>query len=111
MSERPRSGKPLNPGKQLCVNCGTGTAGHLFQGVIICDSCKAVVDSFVRQAEQQLQNMRTTLLESVRVALLERKFGAHKIPGAGTAQAPTKEDVQAALERMFQPLTHGTKGV
>lgn len=103
MPDSVRSGRPLVLSRSLCVNCGVGTSGASFEGVIVCNTCRASVDMFLAQASRQMEFVMTLLRESVRVALLERKFGGSAVPPGGDTRPPTAEEVKAALERLFCP--------
>ena len=110
--ENNHSGRgPLRQGKQACVNCGQGTHGNTFQGVIVCDTCFGMVKAFVHQVDSQIEFVRQILMESTRVALLERNFGTRQIPETGEVKAPSADEVQAALSQIFRPLTgNGPRG-
>ena len=110
MSDNRRSGANLTKGKHNCVNCGSGTKGNQFEGVIVCDSCLATIMSTMGQVDKQLGFIKQLMCESIRVALLERRFGGHTIPQQSGVRPPSKEEVRSAIERIFTPLTGKPSG-
>lgn len=85
------------------MNCGNPTKGkHEFQGVIICSSCKGLVNLCVESCDKQLAQLRVVYLESLRVALASGRLRTTTKVRQGTRKKPTLDEFKMFLSKLVE---------
>ena len=88
--------------KLYCTNCKEGMPKqYVFQGVIICEKCHAIVSRCVERARRELEMLFLTYTDMMRVALVKGEMNFPSLPkGTRMPRGAMEAALQEAAKRI-----------